>query len=542
MPVLTHIWGIPAVRRLSDVLFPLDRWPFWAVCLLMLPLIMVVGGLIYGGGQMGAALLLALVLMPPALALLWLRPEFGLLLLLFLSANFIEPDRFDIRLPIGGGLDLRDLMMLGLLVLVGFRELARRTLKLPWPTVSVPLALFVLMAFVSAFYALLVRDVARNWALNDLRILLNYTLFFVTAWSLQERKQLLVLLWGIFLLADVTALVIVIQQFLGPDNLLLPGMALGSWEVWGQPDGSVRIVPPGHELIFFALVLLYSLSVLGKQARWMQWLFMAQFGLLSLGMLLTYTRSGWVATAVALTLITLIILPRYKQMAIRLTAVGIPLALILLTLLFTIPPAELDDIPYVGSILTRGLSIFAEDTTETNSLQWRAFEYEKAMISIRNNPWLGVGLGNNYRDITVFQGEAQGLWTNRSIEPGVISRYTRYLHSSYLSILVKMGIPTFAIYIWFCVSVILSGFWLYFHTHRTFDQALILAVTTGFIGLLQWSLFHSRLIESSSVGTLSIIIGMIAGLYELNRAEQAKAYVAIADSTETTYPAPSVNN
>lgn len=511
------------VNRALELIFPLDQWPRWLLVLVMLPVILVTGLLIYVGGELAAVALLALVVGPPVLALLWTRPELGLILLLFLSSNFIEPDRFDIRLPIGGGLDLRDLTMLGMLGLIGFREFSRRTLNIPWPPVGFPLMLFVGMAFVSAFYALFVQNVARNWALNDLRILLNYTLFFVTAWSLRDRKQLLVLLGGIFALANMTALVIILQQFLGPYNLLLPGMSHGSWEVWGQPDGSVRIVPPGHELMFFALVLMFCLTALGGQARWLQQLFGVQFLILSLGMLLTFTRSGWAATGIAIIIATAVLIPRYKHLAFRLTAVGLPILLLTIGLIIITPPEQIERTPYVGSIINRALSIFDEDTTETNSLQWRAFEYDKAMESIARHPWLGVGLGNSYRDVTVFQGEAQGLWTNRSIEAGVVSRYTRYLHSSYLSIMVKMGLPAFAIYVAFCAGVILGGFWLYAHTKNSFDQAIVLAVTSGFIGLLQWSIFHSRLIESSSVGTISIVLGLAASIYELNRAQRRAA-------------------
>lgn len=511
------------ISRILEFVFPLDKWPFWVVGLVMLPIIIGTGLIIYIGGPLTAVALIALIMAPPLLALLWVRPDLGLLFFLFLSSNFIEPDRFDIRLPIGGGLDLRDLTMLGMLALVGFRELTRRTLSLPWRPVSLPLALFIIMAFVSAFYALFVQNVARNWALNDLRILLNYTLFFVTAWSLRERKEVLVLLIGIFILADITALIIIIQQFLGPNNLLLPGMAHGSWEVWGQPDGSVRIIPPSHELMYFALVVLFCLTILGGHKRWMQQLFALQFVLLSVGMLLTFTRSGWAATGIAFIIATAVVLPRFKHLALRATAVGLPLLLLILTIFLTTPLEQIEDTAFIGTIINRGLSVFEEDTTETDSLQWRAFEYDKALESISQNPWLGVGLGNSYRDVTVFQGEAQGLWTNRNIEAGVVSRYTRYLHSSYLSIMVKMGLPAFAIYVAFCTSVILGGFWRYAHTQDEFDQAIILAVTTGFIGLLQWSIFHSRLIESSSVGTISIMIGIVASIYELNRAKRRAA-------------------
>src|SRR4051812_23484035 len=44
----------------------------------------------------------------PLLALIWLRPEFGVLAVVFLTCNFVPRDLISIRL-LGGGLDIRDL-------------------------------------------------------------------------------------------------------------------------------------------------------------------------------------------------------------------------------------------------------------------------------------------------------------------------------------------------------------------------------------------------------------------------------------------------
>ena len=165
-----------------------------------------------------------------------------------------------------------------------------------------------------------------------------------------------------------------------------------------------------------------------------------------------------------------------------------------------------------SSLQDRFASIFTpEKTLESYSIQWRLFELEKATIAINENPLLGVSLGNSYRNITTFQGEAQGLWTDGNLSAGTVSRYTRYIHSSYLSIATKMGITGIFVYMWFSLAFIIYGFYAYAQLSSAQMKAIILAVIAGFIGLMQWSIFHAWLIETESTSVIGIMIGMVAG-------------------------------
>ena len=193
-------------------------------------------------------------------------------------------------------------------------------MTVPWFPIGGPLLIFLLLALISVVNALAFKGVPTNWALNDFRILLYYCLFFVTAWSIRSLSELSTLLIGLLLVADLTAAIVIIQQFLGADNLLLESMAYGQWQVWAQEDGTVRVVPPGHVLMHFMMIIAYALALFNLPRTRRFIFFASQFLFLAVGLILTFTRAGWIASFISLVIVTLVIAPRYKEHLPRLIA------------------------------------------------------------------------------------------------------------------------------------------------------------------------------------------------------------------------------
>ena len=460
----------------------------------------------------------------PLFLLAWFRPEFGLLALIFLTSSFVPADIVDVRLPIGGGLDLRDLTLLGMLGLLGFQGLTRKALPVPWWPIGMLLLAFLGLAVFSAVYALFFQGVEPNWALNDLRILMYYAVFFVTSWVITQRRQLAIVLAGLFLIADLTAGIVILQQFLGTGNRLLAAMSGTHWHLWQQDAASggfglVRVVPPGHVLMYFMMVIAFGLMVFTRQNPRLRAILALQFVYLNVGLLLTYTRAQWVAAAIALGLIFIVLLPTYKAQFARYLVVGIPVLLLAYTLFGTELQESIENVPVANALAERALSIFTPGKTlETFSLQWRLFETEEALRSISEHPLLGVALGNSYRDVTLLRGEASGRFQG-GLARGVFSRFTRFIHSSYLSITVKMGLPALIGFLWFCVASIVKGWQLYRNLSESQLKGLVLAVVAGFIGLLQWSLLHQRLMETESTSVVGLMVGLIASVQYIQRRE-----------------------
>lgn len=482
-------------------------------------------------------LYLGLGIVIPAAILIWYYPSLGLIGIVFLTANLLKPDLVDIRLPIGGGLDLRDLMLVALLGVSVVRNLSFGRFTIPWFPVGGPLFLFLILALASVLSALVFKGVPSNWALNDFRILLYYCLFFVTAWNIRTPSQLSTLLIGLLLVADLTAAVVIIQQFRGADNLLLESMAFGQWQVWAQEDGTTRVVPPGHVLMHFMVVISYGL-VLFNVSNWRRFLFFSsQFLFLSVGLLLTFTRAGWIATFVSILIVTIIVAPRYRRHLPQLIAIGVAMMLVVASMFGAAAELGIIKGSSASSLQDRFTSIFTPgETLESYSLQWRLFEFRKATDAIQENPVFGVSLGNSYRNITTFQGEASGLWTDGDLSAGNVSRYTRYIHSSYLSITTKMGLTGILSFLWFCLAFLYYGSRIYRNTSNSQMKAVILAAIAGFVGLLQWSIFHAWLIEVESTSVIGIMVGLVAGLGAIDAKRRQRRWTN-QPSTYSSHPA-----
>jgi O-antigen ligase len=278
--------------------------------------------------------------------------------------------------------------------------------------------------------------------------------------------------------------------------------------------GAVRIMPPGDVLMHLMMVVAFCLMVFSRQNRGVRVITALQFTFLNVGILLTYTRSQWIAAATALGLILVVLIPAYKAQLARYLVVGSLVLLLMLSLLGTQLQEILNGTQVVNMIYERGVSIFTPaDTLESDSLQWRVFENEEALRSITQYPLLGVGLGNAYREITLLQGEAQGRLAG--LEIGRVSRFTRYVHSSYLALAVKMGLPGLASFLCFCALFLIKGFQLYRMLTDDYLRGIVLAVLASFAGLLQWSIFHARLFEAASAAVVGLMVGMVASIYKI---------------------------
>jgi len=448
----------------------------------------------------------------PLVVLVWLRPEFGLLGLLFLTSSFISADIVDVRLPIGGGLDLRDLVLIGLFGLVSLRELARRKLTVPWWPVGGPLLLFLALAVFSTFYALVFRNVESNWALGDLRILSTYVTFYVVQWSIERPKQLKTLLVGLFMIADLTTAIIYLQQFAGAANPLLRAMTMTrDWRV-DQEAGAVRVIPAGHVLMHYVWFIAFGILVFGRRNRRLTALCVLQLLFIGGGHILTYTRAQWMAMGVGLGLAGIILVPRCQRL-VKAAAIGGCVLLLLAGVVVAVPRLDVSALPLVDGLAERfGSLLRPSDTLDTGSLQWRSFEMMAALKAIRRHPLTGVGLGGRYRDLTIYQGEAQGYLTRGSLAAEEVSRFTRYVHNSYLAIAVKMGLPGLAVLLWFCAAALFRGLRVLRDVSELEYRGVVLGALAGFAGMFLWCYFHAHLIKAESTGVIALMAGLVGSV------------------------------
>ncbi|MEM9773434.1 MAG: O-antigen ligase family protein [Chloroflexota bacterium] len=388
-----------------------------------------------------------------------------------------------------------------------FKRLAKGKITIPYFPIGGLLLLFLLLTFISLINSLMFERVAFNWAMNDFRIMLYYTLFFSTAWGIKDRRQLKTLLAGVFILANLVVGLMIVQQFLGIDNLLTSGMS--RWQITEEVDGSLRILPP---LIFMIAVLASISSAFAFFAEEPRVKFLSAFQALFLvvGLLLTFTRSAWLTIIMAV-LIVIAFAANEKREKVVGSMIFVTPALLIVLSLSLVQSSQRADIPYVGSIFNRVTSIFQTDeTVQSDSLQWRVFENSEAMKSIQNRPIFGVGLGNQYREITIAHGEAAGSRTGNDI-----TRLTRYVHNSILSMAVKMGLPTLILFLSTYLLFIYKSWKLYPKTDSSIKKSVVIGVIAIFIPSIFWAQFFTLFTESNHIMSVALFMGVISVISDL---------------------------
>jgi O-Antigen ligase len=467
----------------------------------------MLGSLVYLSPTTTAWLLVLGTFSIAAAWLFWHHPELGLLIVSFLGASLIPREQVVVSV-VGYHLDPADVVLVGLLALFVARGLRRNTLEIPRWSITGPLVAFAGIALFSAVYALFAQGVSPVLVVGELRPAAYCVACAIVAATLVRRQQLMILVIGLFMIADLTAAAVVLHQFGGTDPSLTTTSLPGNWQislVGGSLGGfgSVRVVPAGHVLMYLMANVAFCLLLRPPKIPWARVVMALQFTFLGVGLVLTYTRGQWVASGIALLLICAC-LPRATQRSLgRLVVVPILVVALWLGASWLLPSG--------GAGLTQALAsrvtsiVTPSDTLSTDSLEWRAFENDAAIASLSAHPFLGVGLGNDYRDITLLQGEANGSrW-----QLGGPGRLTRWVHNSYLYVAAKMGLPALGIFLWFCVAFLIGGARIYFKLPVSTEKFVVLAIVCSFAGLLEWVVFEAHLMLPSGMITLGLMVGIV---------------------------------
>lgn len=460
----------------------------------------------------------------PIAWLIWRQPVVILALLLVLNASFIPSSALDVRLGFGG-LDLTDLLLLGLIGVMAFRAFLERRLYLPWWPVSGLLLLYLGFALFSTVYAVAYRNTALNFVFTELRPIIYLLSFFAVAWSVTRARDLIFLLAVLFAIADLVAVIIIVQQFLGLHNPLLGSVMEGGgrtwllWPVAGRSSGfgSVRVIPAAHVLTYVMSVVAFTcLLQTGRSFLWRAF-FAAQVVFLTVGLVLTYTRAEWIASAVAITLALIVTTFVLRHRTVAYVLIGVFALLVGLSLVGASPLSQTAGLASSDNpLMSRFLTIFNPDETlDTSSLQWRVFENGEGAASIADTPIFGVGLGGEYRSATLL----------RQRETVGNLRFARFIHNAYLYIAIKMGLPALAVFLWFCLAFLASGWRGYLRMPEGVWKPVTLAMLVSFVGLLLWSNTQPNFMLMEA----TLFIGAMGGVVAASRR------LALGDTGEGAY-------
>lgn len=427
--------------------------------------VVLVSWLIGAHGLIGAIAATAILIG----ALVWLYPE-----LLFMASILTIIIGQVVRLSVLGAessIIPNDIILPVLVIAWLFKKLTSRTWKFPRHSLSAPLWAWLTIMSVS-LVAQATNYSQREFlsgALYLLRWLEYATLFWMaldfcrTRWRAERYLRLII--WTGVIIAGLGF----IQLYLFPDfSFMVPqgwdphvGRLLSTWF---DPN-----FLGGYLSLLITIALAIALSKKPWAARW----WWAAIGLMTVAVILTFSRSAYVALAVGTGLVALI---RSR------------------TIFFLGLAAFLATIFFVPRVQERVVGIRTIDETA----KLRLVSWNNALAVIHDHPWVGVGY-NLYRYVQVqynFVDTAQEHSASGS-------------DSSFLTAWVTTGVIGLSVYLWLFIALIREAWKTWQDRALSAEwQGYGLGLTAGLIGLFAHSQFVNSFFYPHIMEAVWILIAM----------------------------------
>jgi O-antigen ligase len=325
------------------------------------------------------------------------------------------------------------------------------------------------------------------------RQLSYFMLFYIVLDMVRDRKRLHRLVAAVLCGAAVVALYGVVQYVIGvSEQIGVAGQGLASnvrGRVYSTQDN------PNFLSEYLILLLPVAVAMFLRKGWWFARLFyLGTAGVMTLTLLLTYTRAGWVGAALGMMLFFGLYNWRYLGLFAAAGAAGI-LAL--------------------PGVLQRLTSI-TRFVSGSGGFRLQLFRTAAAMIAHR--PVFGVGIGNYLE-----------------VYPHTIARYPTYdvgfaeysSHNSFLTVTAEMGIAGLLVFLWIVLRALRQAFSGWVHLSDPGDRLLSLGIGCGMVAFLTQSFsnvtfFHPRVtVYYWFLLAVAVALWRIAGTDRAGTNEQA---------------------
>lgn len=429
------------------------------------------------------------------------RPEVALLGILTATSSIVYEDQLP-RFSLGISLHVSDLLLLTLLGIIFIRWLVEPDFRILRTPIDLPLMIFFGVTLLSTAIALYQSTVDGETVRRAFRIFSYYLTFFIVTQLVKERRQLDLLIRGLYFLAFIVAGAIVLQFVLGSAVQLLPGrvesLATGN-TMYAE---ITRVLPPGWSVVLVSFLVLLCNLILDKNISfaWVRYGFLGLFGM---ALVFTFLRSYWAALCMIF-LVMIYIFNGREQ--IRFMGFGFATLLIVATFIsITSYNPDSRTAKLLDASADRFGSLFDSGTFQgdDNSMNWRMIENEYAIVAIKANPWLGLGLGYTYRP-----------WDSRidQIDPtGTSYDFRKHIHNGHFWILLQSGLLGYFSLLW--LSVVFVGRGL--RHWRQVQDVKLRSVVLGFV--LTYSVVFAAAVANSSFTQWrwTPILGIMMGINEV---------------------------
>ncbi len=430
-----------------------------------------------------------LLVLGTAVALVTLvRPQLGVLLVA-LSVPFGSLRQ--VRL---GVMNVGVTELLVALVLAAWlvRKLARRELSVEWPSLTLPLVLFLavlcLTALGSASLQHSIKEIVK-WV----EVLALYVLV-ANEVSRRWRRVLVAVLLGTGALAAIQGIAQFMFQ-LGPEEFVLFGRFMRAYGTFEQPNpyaGYLGLTLPVAVGMIFA-----GFVTTGERipTRWLVWAGGTGV-LMAAALVMSWSRGAWLGAAAALGVMVIAVVARSGRAAVLGLVFVLLLAyLVLASGLSFLPPSVVqrfsDFVPYLGVVDVRGMEV----TDANYAVLERMAHWQSAMDMWTDHPWLGVGIGN-YE--VAYAQYALPQW---SLPLG-------HAHNYYLNIGAEAGFLGMLAYLGLWAVALLQS-WRAARTASGWTWGVALGVLGVLVHLSVHNVFDNLFVHAMYL-QLAILLGLIA--------------------------------
>lgn len=393
------------------------------------------------------------------------RPEIGLLVILIATSSIVYEDQLP-QVSFGISLHFSDLLLLGLQGILIVRWLVDPGFKFVKTPLDKFIVLFLGITLLSTTIALYQSSVDVVAARRALRIFSYYLTFFIATNLIRERRQIDLLLRGIFLLATIVAVAIVLQFVLGSSLQVLPGRVETLQTQGAMYEDITRVLPPGWSVVLVSFLVLFCALALETKTAFM--FRIPYLSLLGSALVFTFLRSYWAALFIILLMMGFFFNGRERS---RLVGAGLlfVLAGLMIFLTASIEPESRPSRLMAASV-DRLATLFDSGTFQgqDGSLNWRLIENKYAFQTIGEHPWLGLGLGFTYRpwDYRIDQIDTTGTSYD----------FRKHIHNGHLWILLQSGVIGYFSFLLLSAAFVLRGLWKW----RSIPDIRLQSIALGF--------------------------------------------------------------
>ena len=423
-------------------------------------------------------LIIAAATVPLFFALVTWRIEYGVLAVLALASGIFD----ETFLPTLSPLRAEDLAFFAVCAIVAASgsSFSKGFQPSEWKLWMPFCALLLLLVPVSVVYGHFFQGVALKDSLGEGRHLMYLLLMpmVVAVLTSQERIHRFIvglLVLGLLFSAGQVAQGIFHIRVFGDAGRLVTAETLGI-KAYGATISSTL----GINLVVLALCMVaawYALKKVGAVT------FLLLSAVFAIAILLTFGRTTWAMTLLELGVVVGLLGLRKSAPMLIWSMVGMSLAF---AALIAVRPAMFD------ALVVRATSVERE-IDSGSSAAWRYYEAAEVTPQIVENPILGIGLGAAYR---------------RPAPSDTFAEQVRYIHSGYLYMASKLGVPALLLFLW-CLLVVLAWSW---HGARNESNAerrgVHAAIGAGIVGLLLASVTEPHFMRDASLACLGVLLGL----------------------------------